>query len=126
MLSWSTLGTLVLGGGGLITGVLALLSARANNNKTFSETSLNYANAEHSRENVHQLRESFWRTEMEKVHTNLENEIDELRKEVASLRILIETHVPWDWEVVRQLKLAGIDFRDPPTLNYFKQKSEEK
>lgn len=121
----TTLGTMILGTGGLITGALALFSARANRSKTTSEANLNIANAEQSRENLHQSREMFLRLEMENLRNNLQKEVNELRDEVISLRLLIESHVPWDWEVVRQLKLAGIDFRDPPTLNYFKQKPEE-
>lgn len=122
----TSLGTLILGTGGLITGALALFSARANRGKTNSETFVNIANAEQSRENLHQSREIFWRTEIDKMRESFEREIALLRDEVMSLRVLIESHVPWDWEVVRQLKLAGIDFRDPPTLNYLKSKKEEK
>jgi hypothetical protein len=124
-LNWSTTSTLVLGVGGLITAIIALFSARSGKNKINSETSLNNANVEQSRENLHQSRELFLRTEVEKIRETLQEEINLLRSEVTSLRILIESHVPWDWEVVRQLKLAGIDFRDPPTLNYLKQQPEE-
>lgn len=121
MTDFSSLLTYVLGGGGLITALIALFSARSNKDKTNSETYLNIANAQQSRENLHQSRETFLRDEMDKVHSNLQKEINNLKKEVSSLRVLIESHVPWDWEVVRQLKLAGIDFRDPPTLNYIKE-----
>ena len=125
MLHWSTFGTLVLGGGGLITGIIALFSARANKNKTFSETSLNYANAEQSRESIHQSRELFLRQEIKQAEEKFEEEIQKLRNELTAFRVLIEAHVPWDWEIMRQLKLAGIDFREPPTLNYMKPKPEE-
>lgn len=54
-----------------------------------------------------------------------DHEITALKEEVNALRSLIEAHVPWDWEVVRQLKLAGIEFRTPPTLNYISGKKEE-
>lgn len=121
-MDWSSLATLLLGGGGLVTGFLALYSARANRSKVHSETEMNFANAAHSRETMHQSREIFLREEMDKAHEKLHQEIMLLKEEVGSLRTLIESHVPWDWEVVRQLKLAGIDFRDPPTLNYIKNK----
>jgi hypothetical protein len=126
MTDLSSLGTLILGGGGLITGLLALFSARASKNKINSETTLNFASFEQSRENLHQSREIFWRSEVEKMQNSFESEVVGLREDVASLRILIENHVLWDWEVVRQLKLAGIEFRDPPSLNYIKRKTEEK
>ena len=122
MLDWSTLGTIILGGGGLITGILALFSARSNKNKLDSETDINVANAAQSREKLHQSRELFLRNEVDEVRQAFEREITELRNEVTWLRVLIENHVPWDWEVVRQLKLAGIEFRDPPTLNYLKSR----
>ena len=125
MADLSSIGTMVLGGGGLITGLLAMFSARANRSKTNSETNINIASAEQSRENLHQSRELFWRAELEEVRKTFQSETIELRKEVTCLRMLIENHVPWDWEVVRQLKLAGFDFRDPPTLNYFNPKPEE-
>lgn len=122
MLNFTTLGTVILGGGGLITGILALFSARANKNKTNSETDINVANVESSREQLRQLREAFWQNEMDKVKESFQVELSHLRDEVGWLRVLIENHVPWDWEVQRQLKLAGIEYRDPPTLNYIKSK----
>lgn len=125
MLDWSTAGTLLLGGGGLITGALALFSARANKQKVNSETNINIATLEQSRETLHQSRELFWRTEIEKMRETFEREIAAMRQELAALRMLIEAHVPWDWEVVRQLKLMGVDFRDPPTLNYIKKNQPE-
>lgn len=111
MLNWSTIGTVILGSGGLITGVLALLSSKSNKNKIDSETDINIANVEQVRENLSQSRERF-----------LSEEITALKQEVGWLRLLIENHVPWDWEVVRQLKLAGIEMTNPPTLNYIKNK----
>lgn len=107
MLDVSTLSTIILGGGGLVTGAIALYSAKSNKSKVNSEALTNTANAETLREKLYQSRELFWR-----------NEINELKAEVSWLRTLIEHHVLWDWEVVRTLKLAGIDFPDPPTLNY--------
>lgn len=118
MLNATSWGTLILGFSGLVTGLLAFHSARSSKSKIESETSINVANAEQSREILHQSRETFLRTEMDQMRELFEREIGLLREEVSILRALIENHVPWDWEVVRQLKLAGIDFRDPPTLNY--------
>jgi len=120
-MSVTEIGTLILGGGGLITGLLALFSANVNKRKTNTEADVNDANAANSREQLLQSREIFWRKEFETMQENFQSEIDELRTEVAWLRVLIENHVPWDWEVVRQLKLAGIEFREPPTLHYIKR-----
>lgn len=125
-MNWSSIGTIILGGGGLVTGILALFSARANKGKIHSETEVNIANAEHTRESIHHSREMFLYDEMEKVHKKLRDDIEFLREEVGVLRRLIESHVPWDWEVIRQLKLAGIDFRDPPSLNYIKDTRKRK
>lgn len=122
MLNWSTVGTLILGSGGLITGVLALLSSRSSKNKIDSETQVNIASAAQSHEMLVESQETFWRKETEFVKEAFEVELVSLKKEVAWMRILIENHVPWDWEVVRQLKLAGIEVSNPPTLNYVKGK----
>lgn len=122
MLNWSTVGTLILGSGGLITGVLALLSSRSSKNKIDSETQVNIASAAQSHEMLVQSQETFWRKETEFVKEAFEVELVSIKKEVAWMRILIENHVPWDWEVVRQLKLAGIEVSNPPTLNYVKGK----
>lgn len=121
----TSFGTLILGGSGLVTGVLALFSARANRGKVNSETEINSANAAQSRESLYQSRELFWRNEVSNVREQFSNDINFLKEEVTFLRILIEKHVIWDWEVMRTLKLAGIDFRDPPTLNYINRKPEE-
>lgn len=121
----TSFGTVILGASGLITGTLALFSARANRSKINSETNINIANAEQSRENLYQSRETFLRTEMQTAKTQLEKDIKNLQTEMSHVRSMIEKHVLWDWEVIRQLKLAGIDFRDPPTLNYIRDKPEE-
>lgn len=115
----------MLGSGGLVTGLLALVSAKSNRGKTNSETDLNLANVQHSREKLYQSRETFLRDEMEKMREVFDSEIAALKEEVSALRSLIESHVPWDWEVIRQLKLAGIEVRNPPTLNYIHGKKEE-
>lgn len=125
MLNATSWGTIILGASGLITGLLAIHSARSSRNKIDSEASLNIATEQQSRENLHQSRELFLRKEIEELRDSFDHNIEELRKEVTSLRALIEAHVPWDWEVVRQLKLAGIDFRDPPTLNYLLKKDDQ-
>lgn len=122
----SIVSTLLLGSSGLLTGVLALLSSRSNRGKVNSETDVNMTNAEQSREKLYQSREEFWRNEMHCVKCELARELTELKNHIAAVHTLIETHVLWDWEVVRQLKLDGIDFRDPPTLNYIKPQPEEK
>lgn len=110
-MNWSSIGTFILGCGGLITGILALLSARANKDKINSETKINLTNAEQARETMHHSRENY-----------LHEEIILMREEITALRRLIELHVPWDWEIMRQLKLAGIEYREPPTLHYIKTK----
>ena len=122
MLSGSSVGTMLLSGGGLITAILALFSARAAKNKTNSETDVNIAAVEMSRENLYQSREMFLHAEIERV----KKELNLMKEEISSLRSLIESHAPWDWEVMRQLKLAGIDFREPPTLNYIQDAARKK
>jgi hypothetical protein len=117
----ATVGPLILGASGLITGMVALFSVNVNKRKVHTEADVNDATAANSREQLLQSREIFWRKEFDDLHKTFQSEIDELKTEVAWLRVLIENHVPWDWEVVRQFKLAGIEFREPPTLHYLKK-----
>lgn len=51
-------------------------------------------------------------------------EIVDLKIEVESLKKYINEHMPWDWNAVRALRLAGIEIDDPPSLFYIK--GEEK
>ena len=46
--------------------------------------------------------------------------INSLYDELAWMKILIENHVPWDWEVQRLLIQNGIDHKNPPSLNYIR------
>lgn len=125
MLDVITLSTIVLGGGGLITGAIALFSARSNKEKMNSEASVNRNNAETLREKLYQSREIFWREEVDHLQKSFNFDLSKLHNEAAVLRALIDRHLIWDWEVVRALKLAGIELRDPPTLHYIKEKLEE-
>ena len=45
-------------------------------------------------------------------------EIADLRREIESLKLYINRHIPWDWKAVRELRLQGIDIEDPPSLQY--------
>lgn len=121
-MNWPAIGTVILGASGFVTGLLALFSAKASKSKTNSETDINIAAVAQSRENLNQSREKFWREELEDAKLSFDNELSSLRQELGWMRLLIENHVPWDWEVVRQLKLAGIDVSNPPTLNYIKNR----
>lgn len=124
-MNWSTVGTVILGSGGLVTGVLALFSSKSNRNKVDSETSVNAATAAQSRESLSQSREKFIQDELNSVRATLQHEISCLKQEVGWMRRLIELHVPWDWEAVRKLTLAGVDIANPPTLNYIRESTEE-
>lgn len=128
----SEAGSLILGGGGLITACLAFYSARANRTKISSEAGVNAATEKEIEqraiglsEKTYQARERFWEERVDKVKIQCEAEIDELREEIGWLRLLIEAHVPWDWEAIRLLKLNSLDMRDPPTLNYIKSLAEQ-
>lgn len=121
MPSLSEIGPLVMTSGALITSGLAVYYSRSNRNKIDSESGVNNASAKEIEERAATLsderyrkREEFW-----------SQEIEELRDEVAWLRILIENHVPWDWEQMRKMTLAGIEHDRPPTLNYVKRKRKE-
>jgi hypothetical protein len=136
----STIGTFVLGGGGLLTGLLALYSARATKNKTQAEAGKTSADAGVSKatekeievravamsEKTFQDREKFWSDRVEEVRESCEKDVNELKEEVGWLRILIENHVPWDWEAIRKLKLADIEQRNPPTLNYVRKREQQR
>jgi hypothetical protein len=128
----SEVGKWVLTLAALITAVISLYSVRSNRNKVDSEAGVNKATekeietrAAGMSEETYQKREAFWQKKLDDSEKKLESEIGELREEVAWLRRLIEGHVPWDWEVVRTLKINGIEQRDPPTLNWVRQNPPE-
>lgn len=52
--------------------------------------------------------------------SELRGEMRELRLESDTLKLFIHRHMPWDWDAVRKLTLAGIDHSDPPSLIYLK------
>jgi hypothetical protein len=128
----SALGGIILGTGGAVTGGLSIFAVRANKNKTVSETGMNEASGKEIEqkaialsEQTYQARETFWSKQVETVRTDCEKEIAELREEIGWLRVLIENHVPWDWERIREAKLAGLDPPNPPTLNYIRSRQVE-
>lgn len=61
---------------------------------------------------VHQIEES--------QETKLRAEIEELKRELVTLKKYINDHMPWDWKTVRALRLNGIEIEDPPSLFYIK------
>lgn len=129
----STIGTWLLGSGGLITGGLSLYSIRSSRNKTDSETGVNSATKKKLETEAATLseeseikREEFWNKKFDAQEEKFEAEIQELREELAWMRILIENHVPWDWETQRLLIQNNIEHRKPPSLNYIKGKMKEK
>lgn len=132
MPSLSEIGPLVMTSGALITSGLAVYYSRSNRNKIDSESGVNNASAKEIEERAATLsderyrkREEFWSQENAKIKKEWHEDIEELRDEVAWLRILIENHVPWDWEQMRKMTLAGIEHDRPPTLNYVKRKRKE-
>ena len=132
MPSLSEIGPLVMTCGALITSGLAVYYSRSNRKKIDSDSNVNNANAKEIEERAATLsderyrkREQYWSNEVKTIKTECHEEIDELRDEVSWLRILIENHVPWDWEQMRKMTLAGIEHDRPPTLNYVKRKRKE-
>ena len=134
-MNFQTVGMWVVGSGGLLTGSLSLYSMRANLGKTNSESGLNDATrkkieveAKSIVQEAERKREEFWNKKFDDNEKNFDKQIADLQDEVSWLRMLIENHIPWDWEVQRLLIKAGIEHRRPPTLQYVKnnrRKAEE-
>lgn len=68
-----------------------------------------------------QKRETHWQTKLDDQELKLDQEIAELRAEVNGLKQYINEHIPWDWDAVRQLRLAGIEIDNPPSLIYIRK-----
>jgi predicted Holliday junction resolvase-like endonuclease len=68
-----------------------------------------------------QKREEHWQSKLDKQERKLRGEIGDLRAEVNGLKSYINEHIPWDWEAVRQLRLAGIEIDNPPSLIYIRK-----
>ncbi len=127
MIDISDIGTMLLGGGGLVTGCLSLYSIRTNLKNIDSEAGVNQATrrrieveAVALNEATEQRREEFWNKKLEDTKSEFNRQIHNLNEEIGWMRLLIENHVPWDWEVQRLLIKAGIEHRKPPTLQYIK------
>jgi hypothetical protein len=67
-----------------------------------------------------QKREEHWQKKLDDQEHKLQGEIGDLRAEVNGLKSYINEHIPWDWEAVRQLRLAGIEIENPPSLIYIR------
>lgn len=68
-----------------------------------------------------QKRETHWQAKLDDQERKLDEEIAELRAEVNGLQRYINEHIPWDWDAVRQLRLAGIEIDNPPSLIYIRK-----
>jgi hypothetical protein len=125
MVDLSTIGAFLLGGGGLVGSSIAIYMARANKTKIGAETKKLDTEAAKLDDDRFQTRELFWQREVQKVKDELNPKIEDLEREVASLKLLIEGHIPWDWEVLRKLRLNGIEQRDPPTLIWIEEQRSQ-
>jgi homoserine dehydrogenase len=70
-------------------------------------------------------REEHWQKKLDAQEYKFQGEIGELRAEVNGLKSYINEHIPWDWEAVRQLRLAGIEIENPPSLIYIRKEPKE-
>lgn len=87
--------------------ILSIRARKINTAKVESETSLNEAQ---QADIVRQISDSS--------EQKFRAEIDALKREVESLKLYINRHIPWDWKAVRELRLNGIEIEDPPSLQY--------
>lgn len=76
-------------------------------------------------------REQHWQKKLDDQEHKFHGELGELRGEMRELRLesdtlklFIHRHMPWDWEAVRKMTLAGIEHTDPPSLVYLKGEQE--
>lgn len=94
--------------------LLSIKSRKTNTSKVESETNLNEAQ---QAEIVRRISESS--------EEKFQRRIAKLEREIESLKLYINRHIPWDWKAVRELRLAGIDIEDPPSLQYIQNGSEQ-
>lgn len=121
----SAIGSLIVSFGALITGAVALYMARASKNKTQAETKKLDTEAAKLDDDRFQAREIYWNGVVKSIKEEFEDKIDELERKVSGLQLLIEGHIPWDWEALRKLKLNDIEQRDPPTLIWIEEQRRE-
>ncbi|AEL97954.1 membrane protein [Mycobacterium phage Patience] len=112
--------TLLFGGGGLLAGLIAIFMVRANKGKVVADTKETEMRAIQLSDSIDAEREKRWQAKVDNVKQQWEEDVDELREEIGWLKLLIENHVPWDWEMQRKMTMAGIEHPKPPTLNYIK------
>lgn len=112
--------TILFGGGGFIAGLIAIFMVRANRGKVVADTKETEMRAIQLSDSIDAERDRRWQEKIDNVQKKCDEDVDELREEVGWLKLLIENHVPWDWEMQRKAIQAGIDHSKPPTLNYIK------
>ena len=117
--------TIVFGGGGLIAGLIAIFMVKANKGKVVADTKETEMRAIQLSDSIDAEREARWQRKVDDVQKKCDEDVDELREEIGWLKLLIENHVPWDWEMQRKAIQAGIDHAKPPTLNYIKGKTNK-
>jgi hypothetical protein len=118
--------TMLFGGGGLIAGLTAIFMVRANRGKVQADTKETEMRAIQLSDSIDSEREQRWQRKVDAVKRECDLEVNELRDEVAWLKLLIENHVPWDWEMQHKAIQAGIDHSHPPTLNYIRKRTPAK
>jgi len=121
----SAIGSLIVSFGALITGAVALYMARASKGKTQAETKKLDTEAAKLDDDRFQAREVYWNGVVTSLKSEFEEKIDELERKVSGLQLLIEGHIPWDWEALRKLKLNDIEQRDPPTLIWIEEQRRQ-
>jgi hypothetical protein len=117
------IGALVLGSGGLLTGLIALLTLRSKTSNVDSQTGLNKAQETEVIQRASQIneqrerdRDREWERKIELVKQECNGKISELEEEVNILEIFIDSSVPWIWGAVRELRINGISYADAPSL----------
>ena len=115
--------TLVLGGGGLIASLIAIFMVRANKGKVQADTKETEMRAVQLSDQIDAEHEKRWQEKFDSAQRNSDLKIAQLQDEVAWLKLLIENHVPWDWEVQRRMIQAGVEHAHPPTLNWIRGKT---
>lgn len=111
---------ILFGSGGFVTGIIAILMVRANREKVVADTKETEMRAIQLSDSIEADREVRWQRKIDTVQEKCDREVEELREEIGWLKLLIENHVPWDWEMQRKAIEAGIEHEPPPTLNYIK------
>lgn len=62
------------------------------------------------------LREEFWNKKVTDAEDRFNAKFESQEREIEVLETYVDRMVPWTWGVIRETRLKGIEYPDPPSI----------